>query len=83
MCCMMSWMLKCSTCQCNRHPASEWVGGERNESDKWSEWGQAAHLASTLIMDWTHPLREMDSTFESSIVQRWKRESNKQVIFMI
>ena len=44
--------------------------------------GPTAHLASTVIMDWTL-LGEMDSTFESRMVQRWKREGNKEIIFVI
>lgn len=46
---------------------------ERNESDKGSKCSHPAHLASTLITDWTL-LSEMDSTIESSIEQRWKWE---------
>lgn len=29
--------LKCSICQCDRDPPSQWVRGERNQSDKESE----------------------------------------------
>lgn len=69
-CCMMSWVLNILFASITA--SSIWMGVEKRK-DKGSKCSHPAHLASTLIMDWTL-LSEMDSTIESSIEQRWKRE---------